>query len=165
MPTISPFGLDGNNTKSLSPWVPAEISKWAPPLYMPRCTNLFMLPLSTCGVSALLKCAIHSPLDCMQDLQKDVLQEEHDSILNDLPITKGSYIHTSLNQVRIYKYWLIHPSKWAYTKSLLMMNKYITSFIPGIVGKPKKGRYMTLITKDIYDIETKYLEQDYESYQ
>jgi len=121
-----------------SPWVPTEISEWAPPLYMPRCTNMSMLPLSTCWVSTLLKCVVHAPLDCRQDLQKDVLQEEHDSILNDLPITKDSYINTSLNQVRIYKYWLIHPSKWAYTRSLLMINKYIMSFILGIEGKPKK---------------------------
>ena len=73
MPTISPFGLDGNNhTKSLSPfdlkgkgrtkifspliyillsyspWIHDEISDWALPLYMPRCTNPSMLPLSTC---------------------------------------------------------------------------------------------------------------------
>ena len=159
MPTISPFGVDGNNTKSLSPFdikgkgqikifssfaihTPPECLLKSlnelPPLYMPRCTNMSMLPLSTCWVSTLLKCVVHAPLDCRQDLQKDVLQEEHDSILNDLPITKDSYINTSLNQVRIYKYWLIHPSKWAYTRSLLMINKYIMSFILGIEGKPKK---------------------------
>ena len=59
-----------------SPWVPTEIFEWAPPLYMPRCTNLSMLLLSTCWVSTLLKCVVHASPDCRQDLQKDVLQEE-----------------------------------------------------------------------------------------
>ena len=31
-------------------------------------------------ISALLKCVVHAPPDCKQGLQKDVLQEEHDSI-------------------------------------------------------------------------------------
>ena len=51
-------------------------------------------------------------------------------IINDLPITKYSYIHPSPNQVGIYQ---------------KMTTKYITSFIPGIVRKPNIGRYMTLI--------------------
>ena len=59
MPIISPFGLDGNNNQSLSPFdIKGKgqtkiisfleylliISEWAPPL----CTTLSMLPLSTC---------------------------------------------------------------------------------------------------------------------
>ena len=31
-------------------------------------------------ISALLKYVVHAPPDCEQGLQKDVLQEEHDSI-------------------------------------------------------------------------------------
>jgi len=54
-------------------------------------------------ISAPLKCVVHTPLDCKQGLQKDVIQEENDSIINDLPITKDSYIHPSPNQVGIYQ--------------------------------------------------------------
>jgi len=32
-------------------------------------------------------------------------------------------------------------------------------------GETKIGRYMTLIRKEIHDIEIKYLQQDYDSYQ
>ena len=42
-------------------------------------------------------------------------------IIRELPSTKYSYIHPSPNHVGIYQ---------------KMTTKYITSFIPGIVGKP-----------------------------
>jgi len=44
-------------------------------------------------------------------------------IINDLPITKDSYIHPSPNQVGIYQNSLIHPTKWGYTKSLYMIKQ------------------------------------------
>ena len=147
MPTISPFGLDGNNTKSLSPFdikgkgrtkifsfQDDHSAVHTPPEYLLKSLNELPLcicqgvPICPCSlwvhaeISTLLKCAIHAPLDCKKGLQKYVLQEENDSIINDLPITKDSYIHPSPNQVEIYQYWLIHPTKWGYTRYKLFIH-------------------------------------------
>ena len=72
----------------------------------------------------MLNCVVHAPPNYKQALQKDVLEEEHDSIINDLPITKDSYIHPFPNQVAIHQ-------KFTHDKQ----EHYI--FIPGIVGKPR----------------------------
>ena len=127
MPTISPFGLDGNNNQSLSPFeikgkgqtkIISFLEKHSvahtAPKYLLK--SMKELPLCACQgvplypcfhwvhaeVSALLNCVVHAPPNYKQGLQKKkVLQEEHDSIINDLPITKDSYIHTFPNQVGI----------------------------------------------------------------
>jgi len=126
METISPFGLDGNNNQSLSPFdikgkgqteiisfLEKHSATHTPPEYLLK--SLKELPLCICQgvplcpcflwvhaeVSALLKCDVHAPPNYKKGLQKDVLQEEHDSIINDLPITKDSYIHPFPNQVGI----------------------------------------------------------------
>jgi len=76
MPTISPFGLDGNNNQSLSPFdikgkgrtkIFSSFAVHTPPEYLLKSLNK-------------LKCVVHAPPGCKQGLQKDVLQEEHDSI-------------------------------------------------------------------------------------
>ena len=46
----------------------------------------------------MLKCVVHAPPDCKQGLQKDVLQEEHDSIHHKLPSYHQRLIHTSISQ-------------------------------------------------------------------
>ena len=65
MPAIAPFGLDGN-PKSLPPFVIKGKGLCSPSVH----AKFFDI----------LKCAIHAPPDYKQGLQKDVLQEEHDSI-------------------------------------------------------------------------------------
>ena len=73
-------------------------------------------------------------------------------IINDLPTTEYSYIHRSPNQVGIHQ-------KFTHAKQ----EHYIID--PKHSGESKIGRYMTLIIKEIHDIETKYLRQDYDSHQ
>jgi len=118
MPTISPFGLDGNNTKSLSPFdikgkgqtkIFSFLDKYSavhtPPKYLLKSLNV--LPLCICqGVPIcpcymmkallLLNCVVHAPPDCRQDLQKMFFKKNQDLyIIKDLPITKrlNTYIH------------------------------------------------------------------------
>ena len=127
MATIYPFGLDGNNNQSLSPFdskgkgqtkiisfLDKHSTAHTPPEYLLKSSN--EIPLCVCQgipfypcflwvhaeVFALLKFVVHAPPDYKQGLQKDVLQEEHDSIIIDLPITKDSYIHPFPNQVGLY---------------------------------------------------------------
>jgi len=127
MPKIFFFGLDGNNNQSLSPFdikgkgqtkiisfLDKHSAVHTPLEYLLKSLN--ELPLCICQgvplyrsflwvhakVSALLKYDVHAPSDYKQGLQKDVLQEEHDFIINDLLITKDSYIHLFPNQVGIY---------------------------------------------------------------
>lgn len=160
MPTISPFRLDGINTKSLSSFdikgkrwtkifsfLDKHSAVYTPLEYLLKSLNelpLFVsqgVPIYPCSLwvdaklSSLLKCVVHAPLDCKQGLQKNVLQEEHDSIINELPITKGSYIHPSPNPVGIYQYWLIHATKWGYARYQMIIHDWnITSSFPWIVG-------------------------------
>ena len=151
MPTISLFGLDGNNNQSLSPFdingkgqtkifsflekhsaahtLPKYLLKYLKELPLCICQGV---PLCPCflwvhiEVSALLKCAIHAPPDYKQGLQKDVLQEERWLIHHKRPSyhQKTQYIHPSPNQVGIHQKCTYENQK-----------HYI--FIPGIVGKPR----------------------------
>jgi len=156
MPTISPFGLDGNNNQSLSPFdikgkgqtkiisfLEKHSAAHTPPKYLLK--SLKELPLCVCQgvplcpcflwvhveVSALLKCAVHAAPNCRQGLQKNVLQEEHDFIINDLPITKDSYIHPFPNQVGIHQNFT-HDK----TRTLHLHPRHS--------GETKIGHYMTL---------------------
>ena len=57
------------------------------------------------------------------------------------------------------------PTKWGYTKSLHKIKQEHYIIHPRHSGETKLGRYMTLIRKEIHDIEMKYLQPDYDSYQ
>ena len=46
----------------------------------------------------MLKCVVHAPPDCMQGLQKEFLQEEHDSIHHKWSSYHQGLIHTSISQ-------------------------------------------------------------------
>ena len=75
-------------------------------------------------------------------------------------------IHTYISQPSEDIQILTHPPIQVGLHQKFTHDKQVHYIIhPRHSGETKKGRYMTLITKDIYDIETKYLEQDYESYQ
>lgn len=90
MPTISPFGLDGNNTKSLSPFdikgkgrtkifsfLEKHSAVHTPPEYLLKslndlrlciCQGVPMYPFYMLKALLLLNCAMHAPHDCRQDL-------------------------------------------------------------------------------------------------
>jgi len=138
MPTISPFGLDGNHhTKSLSPltsrakcgpwysllWytfcypypplVHAKVSDIAPPLYMPRCTNSYMLPLSTCKVCksiTWLYTYINPPLKWEYTIFDSSTQPS-----GDIP-----NVYTWLNNK---KHYIIHPMHSGVTKYIIWLTK------------------------------------------
>ena len=119
-----------------SPWIPVEISEWAPPLYMPWCTNLSMLFLRTCwNLCSAEICLFMLPLTVSKVCKKMFYKKNMTLyIINDLPITKDSYIHPSPNQVGIDS--SIQPSGDT-PKVYTRYNKNITLSIPGIVGKSK----------------------------
>ena len=75
-------------------------------------------------------------------------------------------IHTSISQTSEDIQILTHPPNQVGLHLKFTHDKQVHYIIhPRHSGETKIGRYMTLITKDIYAIETKYLEQDYESHQ
>jgi len=132
MPTISPFVLDGNNTKSLPPFdikgkgrtkifsfQDKHSTVHTPPEYRLKSLNELPqgVPICPCYMLKallLLNCAFHAPPDCKQDLQKMFFKKNQDLyIIKDLPITKrlNTYIH--------------HPTKWGYIRN--MTTNYITS--------------------------------------
>ena len=158
MPTISPFGLDGNNTKSLSPFdikgkgrtkifsfQDKHFAVYTPPEYWLKSLNELPqgVPICPCYMMKallLLNCAFHAPPDYRQDLQKMFFKKIQDIyIIKDLPITKKTqYIHPSPNQVGI-----ILPSKWGYIRKLHMTAKTL-HLHPRHSGETKKCHYMTL---------------------
>jgi len=140
IPTISPFGLDGNNTKSLSPFdikgkgrtkifsfLERHSDVHTPPEYLLKSLNELPLcifqgvPMCPCYMLKallLLNCVVHAPPDYRKDLKKMFFKKNQDLyIIKDLPITKRL---PSPNQVGI-----IHPTKWGYIRN--MTTKYITS--------------------------------------
>ncbi len=95
-----------------SPWVLSEISDWAPPLYMPRCTNMLMLPLSTCKVCKSITwiyTSISQPSGNRPFLDSSTQPSGH--ILN---------FYTWLNNKNNY---IIHPMHSGVTKYIIWTHK------------------------------------------
>jgi len=114
MPTISPFGLDGNNhTKSLSPF-DIKGKGWTKILSSLIYILLSILPLSTCKVCKIMTLYIHHQWTSYHQ----------------------KLIHTSISQPSgDTPFWLIHPTKWGYAKCLYMSEiDIITSSFPCKVG-------------------------------
>jgi len=163
MPTISLFGLY-DNPKFLKFILPLCHQGQRVMLPLSTCWNLFfamlfVLPLSTCWnlFSVVLSVL---PLTIGKVYEKMFYKKKHD-----LLITKDSYIQPFPNQVGIYQYWLILPTKWGYTKNLHMIKQEHYIIHPKHSGETKTGHLMTLIIKEMHDIKTKYLRQDYDSHQ
>ena len=137
MPTISPFGLDGKNTKSLSPFdikgkgqtkIFSSFADHTPPKCLLKYLN--ELPLYICQGVPIYPCSpwVHDeslhcwsvlfmlPLTVGKIYKKMFFKKNDDLyIIKDLPTTKrlNIYIH--------------HPTKWGYIRNLHMTTKYITS--------------------------------------
>ena len=132
MPTISPFGLDGNNhTKSLSPF-DIQCKGWtkifSPLIYI----LLSILPLSTCWnlwlsslfVHAKMYQSVHAPPWAHAESAK-IFFKRITWLYNSTKWVWPSYhqwlIHTSISKLSVdTPLWLIHPTRWGYTKCLYM---------------------------------------------
>ena len=150
MPTISPFGLDGN-PKSLKVTLPLSHQ-----------VQRVMHPLSSCWnlCSAVLSML---PLTIGKVCRKMFYKKIHNFIHHKWPSYHQRLIYTSISQPS--GNWLIHPTKWGYTKSLHKIKQEHYIIHPRHSGEIKEGHYMTLIRKEIHDMEMKYLQPDYDSYQ
>ena len=101
MPTISPFGLDGN----------PKILK----VILPLCHQgrRVMLPLSTCGNLCFAVLAM-LPMTVGETCKKMFFKKNNDwYIIKDLPITKILYTN------------ILHPTEWGYIRRLHMIANYI----------------------------------------
>jgi len=149
MPTISPFGLDGN-PKSLK-------------VIIPLCyqVQMVMLPLSLCWNLCSIVLSM-LPLTVGKVCKKKI----HDFIHHKWPSYHQRLIHTSISQPSGDIPILTHLPNQVGIHQKFTQDKVITlHHPPKHSGETKVGRYMTLTRKEIHDIETKYLQQDYDSHQ